>query len=106
LRSKLIALSLAQGEAEIAALANGIEENLEKAALSGTYSFRPRERRPFTAHLTVARKGRTDIRLDPQEQSGLFPVEAMLDKVVVFKSDLRPGGPVYTALQDFTLPMY
>jgi 2'-5' RNA ligase len=49
------------------------------------------------------RKGQTDIRLDPQEQSALFPVEAVLDKVVVFKSDLRPAGPVYTSLGTFTL---
>jgi 2'-5' RNA ligase len=101
--ANVLTLSLSKGEAEIAALANIIEENLEKAALSGSYSFRPREQRPFTAHLTVARKGRTDIRLSQQEQSTLFPVEAVLDRVVVFKSDLRPGGPVYTALQEFKL---
>jgi 2'-5' RNA ligase len=111
--ANVLALSLAQGEAEIAALANGIEENLEKAALSGAYSFRPRERRPFTAHLTIARKGRTDIKrgtftpygvrlsikLNPQERSALFPAEAVLDKVVVFKSELRSSRPVYTPLR-------
>jgi 2'-5' RNA ligase len=104
--ANVLALALAKGEAEIAALANSIEESLEQATLSGAYSFRPRERRPFTAHLTIARKGRMDLRLSQQEQSALFPVEAVLDKVVVFKSELRSQGPVYTALEEFQLSLY
>ncbi len=64
-----------------------------------------RETRPFSPHLTL---GRVNDRISPTERQalskllskievgelGLMPVQ----EIVLFQSDLRPGGAVYTAL--------
>lgn len=67
----------------------------------------PRETRPFNPHLTLGRN-RTGL---PNEQlflrlanwsepdSGPFAVR----EVVLFRSDLKPGGPVYTVINTFPL---
>jgi 2'-5' RNA ligase len=71
--------------------------------------FTPEER-PFSAHLTIGRVGQNASALDLQRirsmlestkvgTLGTFRVEA----VHIFKSDLLPGGSVYTHL--FTLPI-
>jgi len=68
------------------------------------------EERPFSAHLTIGRVGQSVTPTDRMKISaaiktmtvgnlGMFHVEA----VCIFKSDLRPGGPVYTPL--YTLPL-
>ncbi|MBX3235158.1 MAG: RNA 2',3'-cyclic phosphodiesterase [Nitrospiraceae bacterium] len=68
------------------------------------------ETRPFAPHLTLARVkegersiGQALLRsgvLDHPLSLGILPV----DGVVLMKSDLRPGGPVYTRLWDVRLP--
>ena len=68
------------------------------------------EERPFSAHLTIGRVGQSVTQADRMKISaaiktmtignlGMFHVEA----ICIFKSDLRPGGPVYTPL--YTLPL-
>lgn len=68
------------------------------------------EERPFSPHLTIGRVGQhvsaTDlqrIRVALEETSigmiGTFQVEALQ----IFKSELKPGGPVYTRL--YSLPL-
>lgn len=62
----------------------------------------PKESRPFKGHLTLARiKGHTDSRklLDAMETFGELESETFAaDQIVLFKSDLRPTGAVYTRL--------
>ena len=69
----------------------------------------PRENRPFRPHLTVARVkkdhravGRTlgtlKVFTDPFLCGQLF-----VDRVTLFKSDLRQTGPIYTKLWDVSL---
>ena len=77
-----------------------IEAELEKI------EFEP-EGRPFQAHLTLGRvkssRGRDELvnRMERyrEEEFGAFRVE----KVTLFKSDLRPTGPIYTALREIRL---
>ncbi len=65
------------------------------------------DRKPFHPHLTLARiksmrgaKGLMDVVESHKDALGGFcPVE----RVVLFKSDLRPGGAVYTALHSWGL---
>jgi 2'-5' RNA ligase len=68
------------------------------------------EERPFSPHLTIGRVGQNISGTDLQQirnalegtsigELGSFRVDA----VHIFKSDLRPGGSVYTRL--YTLPM-
>jgi 2'-5' RNA ligase len=77
-----------------------LETELEKIG------FEP-ENRPFQAHLTLGRvkssRGRDELvaRMERyrEEEFGDFRVE----KVTLFRSDLRPTGPIYTPLREIRL---
>ena len=62
----------------------------------------PKESRPFRGHLTIGRiKGKIDSKalFDAVRTFSTFPSEpAIADRVIWFKSDLRPSGAVYTEL--------
>jgi len=66
------------------------------------------EKRPFRAHLTL---GRFKNRLDDDEElkrildryRDIASELCSLDKLVLFKSDLKPGGPVYTKMASWPL---
>ena len=67
----------------------------------------PKENRPFKAHLTF---GRIKNRLDPKrlagalaEFSGFESEEFVADRVILYKSDLKPTGAVYTKLVEVAL---
>jgi 2'-5' RNA ligase len=62
--------------------------------------FEP-ERRPFTPHLTLGRwrERVPEPRLDPCELG-----EAALERLIVFRSELRPDGARHTPLHVFELP--
>ena len=72
----------------------------------GKIGFEP-EDRPFHPHLTLGRmksnRGREELigRMEKyrEEQFGDFQVE----KVVLFRSDLRSSGPIYTPLKELRL---
>ena len=84
-----------------------LQHALESAAARLGYAP---EDRPFSPHLTIGRVGQNVSAADLQKirtaleatsvgQLGTFQAET----VDIFKSDLQPGGSVYTLL--FTLPM-
>jgi 2'-5' RNA ligase len=72
----------------------------------GKIGFEP-EDRAFHPHLTLGRmksgKGREEliVRIEryQEEEFGVFRVE----RIVLFKSDLRPTGPIYTSLRELRL---
>ena len=63
----------------------------------------PKEKRPFKGHLTLGRireaVNPNTIRQIIEEYSVLGSEEFTVGKVVLFKSDLKPSGAVYTRLQ-------
>jgi 2'-5' RNA ligase len=67
----------------------------------------PPEDRSFHPHLTLGRmrsnRGKDELvrgmERYREEEFGSFQVE----KVILFKSDLRPTGPIYTALREIKL---
>jgi 2'-5' RNA ligase len=69
----------------------------ERAAVAA--GFEP-EARPFRSHLTLARFG-DEERTPPLPRPDLG--EARLERVRLFRSELRPQGPLYTALGTFPL---
>ncbi len=77
-----------------------LESDLEKIG------FEP-EGRAFQPHLTLGRvsssRGREGLtkRMEKylEEEFG----EAQVERVIVFKSDLRPAGPIYTPLREIKL---
>lgn len=101
-RARVLWIGL-EAPAELQALMRGVET----VAASRGY---PAEDRPFSPHLTIGRVGQnastTDLRricaaLEGMNVGALGLVR--LDAVHIFKSDLLPGGSVYTAL--YNLPM-
>jgi 2'-5' RNA ligase len=67
----------------------------------------PKEDRAFKAHLTI---GRVKAELDPQKLvevmekfSGIESERFIADKIILFRSELKPGGAVYTELHSVDL---
>jgi len=97
---RVIWIGLVDEKETLTSLQKQIETYLEKIG------FQP-EDRPFRPHLTLGRmkssRGKEALvgRMEKyrEEEFGDFQVE----RVVLFKSDLRPSGPIYTSLGDVRL---
>lgn len=97
---RVIWMGLREGKEVLISFQRWLEKEIEKIG------FRP-EDRPFHPHLTLGRTrgslGREGLveRLErlKEEVFGDFHVE----KVILFKSDLRPTGPIYTPLKEVRL---
>ena len=97
---RVIWMGLVDGKEALISLQKILETEFEKIG------FEPEERR-FHPHLTLGRmksnRGRDELvgRMEKyrEEEFGDFQVE----KVILFKSDLRPSGPIYTPLREIRL---
>jgi 2'-5' RNA ligase len=97
---RVIWMGLADGKEKLISLQKQVEDQLERIG------FEP-EDRPFQPHLTLGRmrssRGKEELvkKMEryTEEEFGDFRVE----KVVLFKSDLRPSGPIYTPVRDMKL---
>ena len=97
---RVIWMGLVDGKEVLASFQKQLERELEKIG------FEPEER-AFHPHLTLGRmkssKGREELvgRMErhKEEEFGDFQVE----RVVLFKSELRPSGPIYTPLRELRL---
>jgi len=97
---RVIWIGLVDEREALPSLQKQIETYLEKVG------FQP-EDRPFRPHLTLGRmkssRGKEELAGSMEryreEEFGDFEVE----KVVLFKSDLRPSGPIYTPLRELRL---
>lgn len=64
----------------------------------------PEPRRPFRPHVTLARLDPPrDVRSFVETTRDVRFGEGTWSEVFLFRSDLRPGGPVYTRLESFPL---
>ena len=101
-RARVIWIGL-EAPAALMSLLHGVE------AITARLGY-PTENRPFSPHLTIGRVGQNVTGMDLQHictslegtvvgKLGTLRVEA----VDIFKSDLQPGGSVYTHL--YTLPL-
>jgi 2'-5' RNA ligase len=97
---RVIWMGLANGKEILVSLQKQIEIRLEKIG------FQP-EDRPFHPHLTLGRM-RSSRRKEElvgrmekhrEEEFGDFQIE----RVILFKSDLKPTGPIYTPLKEMRL---
>lgn len=75
-------------------------EALVQAVVDATAGFGdPPERRPFVAHLTLARLPQpADLRSLVDRHRGTLLAQGDLDRVVLFRSHLGPGGARHEAL--------
>jgi len=93
-------MGLVDGKEVLTSFQKQIENQLEKIG------FQP-ENRPFHPHLTLGRmkssRGKEELigRMEKhrEEEFGDFQVE----RVILFKSDLKPSGPIYTLLKELKL---
>ena len=97
---RVIWVGLVDGKGVLVSFQKEVEKEL------GKIGFEP-EDRAFHPHLTLGRvksnRGRDELvgRMEKyrEEEFGDFQVE----RVVLFKSDLRPSGPIHTALREVRL---
>jgi RNA 2',3'-cyclic 3'-phosphodiesterase len=92
-----------QAPAELTAVQHGIETQMARLGY-------PPEERPFHAHLTLSRVGRNASPQDMQKICDViskykvgFLGAARVLTINLYKSDLQPGGALYTCLQKAAL---
>jgi 2'-5' RNA ligase len=98
-RPRVLVADIAEGRAELAALKTTVDDVVRRLTGLGP------EERPFTAHVTLARV-REDLAtlVDRDREAviaacGLVPdLVSPIDRVVLYRSELSPRGPTYTAL--------
>ncbi|MEO0275895.1 MAG: RNA 2',3'-cyclic phosphodiesterase [candidate division WOR-3 bacterium] len=72
---------------------NFIEERIESINIE-------KEERKFHPHITIARiKERKGVSFEKKK----FDYKFKVDRIVLFKSDLRPEGPIYTQIKEVKL---
>ena len=97
---RVLWMGLTEGKDVLTILQRQVEDELEKVGFE-------REERPFQPHLTLGRsnssRGRDELigmmEKYREEEFG----EVVVEKMILFKSDLRPTGPIYTALKEIKL---
>lgn len=93
-RARVIWVGVSEGKEKLAELAQKVEE------AAGPLGF-PAEEREFSAHLTVGRvkEGRLSERLLAKVRACTFEAQGIIvSEVVLYQSELAPGGSVYTPL--------
>jgi 2'-5' RNA ligase len=97
-RPRVVWAGLSRGEAEAQALARAVNGELESAGFG-------RPDKPFRSHLTLARvrPGAKGLEALSQYAAPPPPGLAVLDGVVLMKSDLHPAGSRYTPLLEVRL---
>ena len=99
-RPRVLWVGITGGVNSILTLHSAIEENLESIGF-------PKENRPFKGHLTVGRvKARIDSKIlaDAMKAFETFESESFIaDHLILFQSELRPTGAVYTKLKTQSL---
>ena len=99
-RSRVIWTGIAGQTKELTDLQKTLDGKLD------TVGF-PKEKRPFKGHLTIARiKRKIDARrlVDAMKEFGRFESKTFIaDEVVLFKSELKPSGAVYSKLMSAAL---
>lgn len=92
---RVVWLGCREGTQELTALAATVEEKLAEIGI-------PKERRPFTPHLTLGRvasaKAKEALAKVLEELENIDIGTAHIDKFVFFQSQLSPKGPTYTPL--------
>ncbi|MDD5134087.1 MAG: RNA 2',3'-cyclic phosphodiesterase [Phycisphaerae bacterium] len=98
--AKVLWLGSAEQNAELAALAESIEQGLSELGFE-------KETRPFSAHLTLARIKDNgvdkNLRRIVSDFEKIKPMTVKVDSVCLYKSQLTSDGPVYTLLRKVEL---
>ena len=97
---RVIWLGVEDGGGVLKPLQGAVEKNLGRIGYPG-------EEREFKPHLTLGRvrsgKGKPELLGRLEDLLGIHLGEFRVDRLVLFKSDLRPTGPIYTELRALKL---
>ena len=95
-RPRIVWLGIGEGRKNLERLSREAEEALRPVGF-------PPERRPFKGHLTIGRvrsqRGGAELARQIERRRGFRAGRAVVSELVLFRSDLRPGGAVYTPLE-------
>ena len=98
-RVNILAARITEGSKECAELADRIETTLEYFGRADLYQFREREKRPFTAHLTIARAGRGGSAMTRNQLRIPLNAVGSISSIAVYQSILERGGAKYRELR-------
>ncbi len=73
----------------------GLQKEVDEAL--GSLGF-PRDERKYFPHLTLGRARRRPVEVDEGESMRPRAVSFRVERIAVMRSDLQPGGAIYTAL--------
>lgn len=99
---RVLWLGLKDREGTLETLQTGIEKALEQIGF-------PREQRPFSPHVTLARikspRGKKELKseLDALNRQGITPHPFDVGEIQLYESQLTPKGSIYTVLANFKL---
>jgi 2'-5' RNA ligase len=101
-----------RGREKIKKLSEVIEESLVKTGMENNYTFRQKDKRPFSPHITIALKGKMPI----ENNYEILPlpfieIKGIADTITVFNSELLDENdtnlqreiPKYTPIKVFNL---
>ena len=76
------------------AISEIIENFLVEIGKNNNYEFWTKEKRLFTPHITLARKGRKPMRyLSYRFKNESFSIQGFVDNITIFKSEIFKGNP-------------
>lgn len=99
-RPRVLWVGMTEGVKELSALQAQVETALEAQGFT-------REERPFRPHLTIGRM-KAERRIEGldkaiEDHKGFAAGNFTATEMILFRSDLKPTGPVYTSLAKFKL---
>ncbi|MDR3139246.1 MAG: RNA 2',3'-cyclic phosphodiesterase [Treponema sp.] len=101
--ARVLALDIGEGKESLSALAAALEKAMDALGQEEGFPLRPPEKRPFRAHITLARRGSSPLCLPREEENPLSPIRGTLRELAVFKSELFREGPRYSPLRVYSL---
>ena len=97
---RVVWLGVDQGREALASLRGAIEKRMAELSF-------PPEDRPFSPHLTMGRvrspRGRAGLAQAIEKHQGVPIGSFQAQEVILFRSELRPSGAVYTKLKEFPM---
>lgn len=101
--ASVLAVGLSTGKETVCSLAAALETELVAIKETAQLVEFQGSRRPFTPHITVARAGRSPIRLAEMERQLPLQAQGSIGYATLYSSLLQRGGPVYTVQGRFHL---
>jgi len=89
--ARVIWVNVAEGAKIIEKIYKRLEDKLSQIGFE-------KEKRKYIPHITIAR---TKISADITDYLNKFEINSKAESIVLFKSDLKPEGPVYTKIFEY-----